>query len=1259
MTPDTVLASQNASTAAAAASHGALPGSNPCDFLAGGGDMGVLMRSMDWSATGLGPVETWPQSLRTSVSTCLNSRFPILIWWGPELIKIYNDAYRPILGGKHPRSMGQRGRDCWPEIWHIIGPMLQGVLERGEATWSENQLLLLERHGFPEECYFTFSYSPIRDETGIAGVFCAVTETTGQVLGERRLRTLRNLAARAGAGNAEQEAWQSTIEELRADPEDLPFALLYRADAGQGLVRLVGAAGLEAGSNAAPLTVELSSGERSAWSIAQVASSGLAQQAGEALVLPVARAGGSPYGVLVAGLSPRRPLDEGYRGFLALVADHVASVIANARAYEEEKRRAEALASLDRAKTAFFSNVSHEFRTPLTLMLGPVEDALSDVEQPLSASQRERLELIRRSGLRLQKLVNSLLDFSRIEAGRAQASYVPTDLAVLTAELASSFRSAIEKAGLKLSIDCPPLAELAYVDRDMWEKLVLNLLSNALKFTFEGEIEVSLRQNGERIALAVRDSGTGIAAAELPHVFERFRRIEGARSRTHEGTGIGLALVQELVKLHGGEIGVESVEGQGSTFTVSIPCGKAHLPAERIGGEQTLASTAAGAEPYVEEALRWLPGPGSPPVMLPDHEPAPRRFASPAQPATPERIVWADDNADMREYVRRLLSTRYEVIAVADGEAALAAVRAHRPDLVLADVMMPKLDGLGLVRALRAQPDTRALPVILLSARAGEDSRIEGMDAGADDYLHKPFTARELLARISARLELGQLQSRLEQERTTLASLFAQTPVPTAVLKGPELVFEMANPAYLAVVRGRDIVGRPLLEALPEIEGQGFDALLRDVIRTGNPYVGREALVTIERDDRLQDSYWTFIYAPLRGPHGRIDSVIAICSEVTEQVLARERMRDADRRKDEFLATLSHELRNPLAPLSNSLHLLRAAGSTDGAMAAIHEMMDRQVNHLVRLVDDLLEMSRISRGAFDLRKERVEMAVIVRHAIETSTPLVESAGHRLIVSLPEEPLWLDGDPVRLAQILANLLNNAAKYTGSGGQICVHAERQDGTAAVSVRDNGDGIDPDTLPQLFEMFSRGGRSSVRGQGGLGIGLALARRLVEMHGGSIEARSEGPGRGSEFTVRLPLAVPPVSPAVVEPPVRAAIPGNRILVVDDNRDAAESLGLILQSLGAEVRVARDGAEALETFGSYHPAVVLLDIGMPGMDGYEVARRIRARFPERRTALVALTGWGQEQDRRHAREAGFDHHLVKPADMDALQALLASLPAH
>jgi signal transduction histidine kinase/DNA-binding NarL/FixJ family response regulator len=808
----------------------------------GEGAMATQMRAMNWAETPLGPVERWPQSLRTAVSICLDSRFPILVWWGPELVMLYNDAYSPIIGAKHPASLGAPGRQVFPEVWRIIGPMLEGVLRESKATWSDDQFLPLERSGYPEECYFTFSYSPIRDESGgVGGVFCAVTETTPRVLGERRTRAARDLAAAIVDARDADEVCARATAALASAAADLPFAVLYLIEGERRQARLASSMGVDAAQvderareALAPLLVPVAAGEESprrqgvALAVARAARTGrrevvalrapgeegamwlgAAREEGapalqSAVVLPITEPGlSAPSAVLVAGVSPWHTHDDDYEGFYELLASHLSAGLASAHAYEAERKRAEALAVIDRAKTTFFSNVSHEFRTPLSLMLGPLDDVLAD-GAALPPDTRAQLEMARRNGWRLLRLVNTLLDFARIEAGRVQAVYEPTDVAAFTRDLASAFRSLIEKAGMELIVDCPSLTgmtDAVFVDREMWEKIVLNLISNAFKHTFAGAITVTLRavDGGAQVELAVRDTGTGIPASQLPHLFERFYRMEGARARTHEGSGIGLALVQELVHLHGGTIHAESREETGTTFFVRLPVGKAHLPADRVRPHQAPAAhteTALGATAFVEEAERWLPDSvtreersgaldgvsgAALPVALDDALSGAPPQARPAAQAgamavnmEPARILLADDNADMRDYLRRLLSERYTVEAVANGAEALAAIQRdpqRLPDLVLADVMMPELDGFGLLRALRADPQTAGMPVILLSARAGEEATIEGLQAGADDYLVKPFSAREALTRVAARLEIA--WTRAEAERRVHEALDA------------------------------------------------------------------------------------------------------------------------------------------------------------------------------------------------------------------------------------------------------------------------------------------------------------------------------------------------------------------------------------------------------------------------------------------------------------------------------------------------------
>jgi PAS domain S-box-containing protein len=1532
--------------------HPFLAIANPDDCLLGGGEMGALHRATDWSRTPVGPVQQWPQSLRTAVSMMLETRFGMYIAWGPEYTQFYNDAYRPILGStKHP-ALGKSTRETFAESYHMIGPLFDSVMA-GNAVGSDDWLLPLDRHGYLEECHFIFSYSPIRDETGgVGGVLVTVAESTERVLGERRLRTLRDLAARAAETAEVGEAWTRAIEVLGENPSDLPFALLYGIEPRERAARLLGAAGLQAGHPAAPEHLSLDVGD--GWPLGRVARSGaeevvtgLGERFGAlpggpwpessqtAVVLPITRPGLEwPYGVLVCGVSPRRALDEPYREFLTLAARQIATAVSNAQALEEERRRVEALAELDRAKTAFFSNISHELRTPLTLMLGPIEDLLAGGGGPLSEPQRRELEVLQRNALRLLKLVNTLLDFSRVEAGRAQASFQPTDLARLTADLASAFRSAVERAGVRFEVDCPALPEPVYVDRDMWEKVVLNLLSNALKFTFEGEIAVSLAWRETHVELSVRDTGAGIPGEELPRIFQRFHRVQGARARTHEGSGIGLALVQELVNLHGGTIDVESAPGRGSLFRVAIPTGRSHLPQDRIGAAVTLASTALGASPFVEEALRWLP---SESPLAADEE-GTEILAKRDQ----ARILVADDNADMRDYLRRILAPRWEVTAVADGEAALVSALADPPDLVLADVMMPGLDGFELLGALRADPKLRALPVILLSARAGEEARVEGLSAGAQDYLVKPFSARELIARVASQLALVRAREKTDEMRRQMYDLFLQAPVPICVLRGPDLVFELANPLYQQLAGNRPLVGRTVVEAIPEVMEQGYVSLLQGVLETGEPAILRESLLRFDRMGTgvLEDSWWTFIYAPLRDPQGVVDRVMALCAEVTDQVRARqeveaawrraeelsdrlrlavevsrlgtwdfdpatrdvqlsdraramlgvagdgprvpleaasgrvhpedrerilealeralagedegrieleyrvsgaepgdrwlrwmaqtvfdaggspvrvlgtvaditeakraqleaglretiannatlalflmdarqhctymnpaaermtgftladvrgrplhdfihhtrpdgrpyplaecpidralptrtqekgeevfvnrdgsfypvaftaspilqnglpigtvievrdlteekrarrelqdkdERLREtlereqaarreaeaASRSKDEFLAMLGHELRNPLSPILTALELMRLRA---GSMLE-HErtVIERQVRHLVGLVDDLLDVSRITRGKIELKRRRLELAAVVAKAVEMASPLFEQRRHTLRVAVPAAGLAVDADEVRLAQVVANLLMNAAKYTEPGGLVEVRAESHGDEAVLTVEDSGVGIAPDLLPHIFDLFVQGERSIDRSQGGLGLGLAIVKSLTELHGGRVEAHSDGPGRGRRFLERLPLAsgVPKPSETAGEAGAFSGAVRRRILVVDDNRDAAEMLADLLSLAGHETHVAEDGPSALALAAKIAPEVALLDIGLPVMDGHELAMRLRQQS-RRPLLLIAVTGYGQREDRERARAAGFDDHLVKPIDIEALRARIERGP--
>ena len=1158
-------------------------------FLKGGGEMGERMRAFDWSSSPVGPAAEWTASLKTAVSICISSRYPIVIWWGhPAYTMFYNDGYIPILGvTKHPGWLGRSGQECWKEIWSTVGPMLDSVFATGVATWSEDLLLVMDRNLPREETYFTFSYSPIHGAADkVDGIFCACYETTGRVVGERRLQTLRDLGRTVIEGKSAEEACDVAVKTLAENPYDVPFAHVYLLDNDAKQARLVCSSMFKPGDITAPEKIALT--DSHTWPLGKVFETGAPEVVSDlanrfeittggpwpepcesALVLPIAASGfGKPTGFLVAGLSPRRIVDAEYRSFLDLIAGHVSTAIANARAYEEERKRAEALAEIDRAKTLFFSNVSHEFRTPLTLMLGPLEDTLTIAHS--MPKLRERLEMAFHNGLRLLKLVNTLLDFSRIEAGRIEAVYEAVDLSTLTRELASMFRSATEKAALNLVVDCAQIERDVYVDREMWEKIVLNLMSNAFKFTFNGEIRVALRESGDDIELEVSDTGTGIPESELPHLFERFHRVKGARGRSYEGSGIGLALVHELVKLHGGSVRVKSEVEKGTTFTVSIPVGAAHLPADRVGGERRLVSTSLRGEAYVDEVLKWLPGEEGRLDALHAFDSVPDGVFEAPTELPRARILLADDNADMRQYLRRLLAPKYDVVAVADGETALGAARYEDFDLILSDVMMPRLDGYGLLKALRGDDRTATIPVILLSARAGEESSVEALGAGADDYLVKPFSARELLARVEAHLSLQRIRRESEE----------------AVLK----------------------------------------------------------MMAREKE-------------------------------------ARESAELANRIKDDFLAILSHELRTPLNAIVGWTHLLKGGKLSELDRKRGIDVIERNAAAQRAIIDELLDISRIVTGKLKLDPRPVELSVVVESAIDAIRPAAERKDIQLFTTLDPNAGLVMGEAVRLQQVIWNLLSNAVKFTPNHGRVETELKTTGKNVQVVIRDTGEGIDGEFLPHMFERFSQADTSSKRVHGGLGLGLSIVRSLVAMHGGEVRAASDGKGKGATFTVILPvLALSDLERlGEVSPEVSAQLlsfrqqqngagekqtelypdmlKGLRVLSVDDQQDTRELITLALARYGAEVKASDSASTALQLVKDWKPHVIVSDIGLPGMDGYDFMRRLRELEADgQRIPAIAVTGYAGAIDESKALDAGYEVHLSKPIELNKLVSVIAKV---
>jgi signal transduction histidine kinase/DNA-binding response OmpR family regulator len=744
-----------------------MPESN-LELFDGPGAMRSLCRGTDWAATPLGPVQSWPPVLRSTVQLCLDSGFPILLNWGPELVALYNDAFAPLIGGKHPEAVGRSAKDLWPEAWEIVGNRLDEVLVHGRTLQFTDERQILERNGYPEECYFTFSHSPIRDENGaIVGLFTASTETTRHILNERRMRVVREVASVSSTASL-PDTCQAVLDVLAHTRESLPFAVAFLAGADDFTVDQVAAYGLAADPTTAAVP-DLSACLGDPGLIDRVIRTARAEvvtglrdrladtfEPGplgpltpeQAVVMPLLVSGRSdPIGALVLGVNPYRPLDEELRAFHTVLGRQIRTTLTDAIAFETERDRVRVLADLDHAKMEFFQNVSHELRTPLTLLLAPLQDLLDAPPDRSPDGARQDLEAALRAAQRLHRLVDALLDFSGAEAGTVAPDLRPTDLAALTEDIASMFRAAADHAGLTLVVDVPEEPLTTSVDRGMWSTIVTNLLSNAVKYTERGRITVDLRGYDANVVLTVTDTGVGIASAQQTRVFDRFYRAP--TDSPEGGAGIGLTLVADLVHAHQGRIDVTSSPGRGSTFTVTVPA----QPVGRDEGSQLVSPAAIDSPSDVRQGGRpagRTDGTGQPQVLL------------------------VEDDSDLRSYLTRLLTgDSWAVTAVAEAETALALVaESSGPDwdVVITDVMLPGHDGLVLAQRLRQASRTSRVPIIMLTARDGADAAALGLAAGADDYITKPFAVTELLARLRANHELHQLREQAvddAQDRAT------------------------------------------------------------------------------------------------------------------------------------------------------------------------------------------------------------------------------------------------------------------------------------------------------------------------------------------------------------------------------------------------------------------------------------------------------------------------------------------------------------
>ncbi len=1239
------------------------------------------VRRFDWASTRLGPMESWPRHLRTAVDICLHSRFPMVIFWGRDLTIIYNDAWRVIVGTKHPAALGSRAADIFAEVWDTLEPLIRTVLETGQATWSDDQLLAMHRSAYVEieEAYFTWSYSAILEDDGsVGGIFTAVSETTDRVLSERRLEMLRGLSAQAAEARTVTDACRGAAKALGDNDADIAFALLYLLDSDNRSARLVESIRLEPGGRAAPPW--LGDDAASPWPVHQVIASGspahlanLAARFGdlpggrwpvpanEALVLPLTFAGQSqPGGAAVIGLSPYLYLGDAYRSFLELAVGHMATGISNALAYESERRRAEVLAELDRAKSTFFSNVSHEFRTPLTLMLGPLEDLLQGADRAIEAP-REQIEVIHRNGLRLLKLVNNLLDFSRIEAGRIQPVYRETDVGRLTTELASVFRSAIDKAGLRFVVDCPPLDTPVYVDKEMWEKIVLNLLSNAFKFTLEGSIAVHLRAAGSNVELVVEDTGVGIPEGELERVFERFHRVAGTRARSHEGTGIGLALVHELVRLHGGSIRAASAPGIGSAFTVSIPLGSSHLPSHQVEAGEDESATASRPEVFLKEIESWA-AEGVRPVPEPDPSAAADGKA---------RVLIADDNADMRDYLRRLLAPHYEVEVVSNGAEVLAALeRAPLPDLVLTDVMMPVVDGFELLAHLRRNPRTRTLPVVVLSARAGEEARVEGLQAGADDYLVKPFSARELTAKVRSQIAMArtrraaELNIRAAEERLRLALEASNLGTWMLDPKTETLTWDARHKELFGFAADTDVT---IAMALERVHPEDRDRIIEDV----------EGLLKADRERQYHGDYrvlWPDGTVKWLATNGRAIVVhgdeagghsirlVGTVRDITEEKRAEEAFRETQKLESLGLLAggIAHDFNNLLTGLIGNASLLAEEFPPHSPQLDIASGLMQAAERMARLTSQMLAYS--GRGHFVIESVHLSEQVLqITSLVQASIP----KNVQLRLALADDLPLIDADVSQLQQVIMNLVINGAEAVGSAGgtvelrtgvqqvgegELSANVARQPAEpgayVVLTVADTGCGMDDATRARIFDPFFTTKFT------GRGLGLSSVLGIVRGHKALLTVESQ-PDAGTTFRVFFPIAERRIQP---KPAVPAAAPAEgTILVVDDEEVVRRMAKTALKRIGYRVLTAVNGSEGLRLYRETAGAVdaVLLDMTMPVMGGEETLRRMLEINPG--VPVLATSGF-DENEAKSRFGAGIAGFIQKPFTAAQLGAKIAAV---
>ncbi|KAM0756019.1 hypothetical protein T439DRAFT_320710 [Meredithblackwellia eburnea MCA 4105] len=1313
--------------------------SNPFLESLGATEMGRIISSYAWELTPLGPLLEWPRELKVMVSFMLANPFRCSLWWGPDHVILYNDEYAKLAGSKHPALLGKSGADGWSEIWDEVGPLAARVMQ-GETVSAVDHHLPMLRHGFLEETWQTWSWTPFRGADGsVLGYENTSIETTARVIAERRLGVLRDMVLLTARSRTVEQYCQQTIEALTGNAYDLPFVMLYTCEvvatgntAGEtNLSQKTPSRTGTADSNAASTvkctrqgTIGVPDGHPSApesvffkidhsastfshgsdassttsntgsnttksnteanskhsttkkstkssnkaptqWPFREAFSrrrpvyvSDLAGRADgftprgwpdapiNAVCIPILVEDDTvshPRAILVCGLNPRRPWNEIYATFLHLLTRQMATGLWSVASAEQDARRAEELLALDRAKTSFFSSVSHELRTPLTLILGPLGDVLTAKEN-LQPADRQRLLTVQRHANRLLNMVNTLLDFSRIQDGREELVFRPTLLSTATADLASLFRSAIERGGIQFIVDAEPdpaEGKPVFLSMDLWEKILFNLLGNAFKYTMKGSITVRIRFTRSSAILDVIDTGCGIEEKELSLIFNRFHRVE-ATSRTIEGTGIGLSLTLQLVTTLGGQLTVQSEFGIGSTFTVTLPRGSSHLPPSQVQMKAAegleLPARATRDLSIIEEAATWKvdsdegssrASVSSPSASISNHSEDHFFQSADLLNLKNSTVLLADDNDDLRRYIAGVLSKAFHVIQARNGQEALDLCRKSLPHLVISDAMMPKLDGMGLLAALRNDPSTALLPVIFLSAQAHPDARVQALTAGADDFIVKPFQSKELLARVNVHLQLGKMRVELEkrvEDRTRsliesemryrgLADRYS-----TLSLLSPVGVFICNSSGDMTYANPRfwEISGLPpdssLLEwqlGVMKEDQESVGKTWTETINRGTTAVPESVVPTMEFRF-ARNSNWVQLevrsFNESRARRGFVGSITDITHQKKVEALhieaVEQRARDAEetrRQQENYIDTISHELRNPLSGIWQSAELV--SGSLERLIDFIKEVQDGNIpkadlvkelldemnenteameaiilcaSHQGRIADDILNVSKLNMNLLSITPVPFDVAAKMAEVIKMFE--VECAQKRIALSLAVSPSLaamgaecVVADPSRLAQITVNFLTNSIKYTSDSQvrNITIHldafekapppsangvrvagpetpSETPEGAVwlVIGVQDSGKGLTSQDLKKLFARFSQANPKTDQ-YGGSGLGLYVSKMLVELHRGYVEVVSI-PGEGSVFRCAIPAlrATLPVNgeqEAMMGPSKPLALPMNR----------------------------------------------------------------------------------------------------------------------